>query len=45
VDWDRRLLMQCFGALVALAMVFAAIGFVEWVTRDVLFNPKVNRTN
>ena len=45
VDWDRRLLMQCFGALVALAMVFAAIGFVEWVTRDVLFNPKVIRTN
>jgi O-antigen ligase len=45
VDWDRRLLLQCFGALVALAMVFAGIGFVEWATRDVLFNPKVIRTN
>src|SRR4029079_10087881 len=45
VDWDRRLLSQCFAALVARAMVFAAIGFVEWVTRDVLFNPKVIRTN
>ena len=45
VDWDRRLLMQCFGALVGLALAFAAIGFVEWVTRDVLFNPKVIRTN
>jgi O-antigen ligase len=45
VDWDRRLLMQCFAALVGLAMVFAGIGFVEWATREVLFNPKVIRTN
>jgi O-antigen ligase len=26
-------------------MVFAGIGFVEWITREVLFNPKVIRTN
>jgi O-antigen ligase len=45
VDWDRRLLLHCFFALVALAMVFAGIGFVEWATREVLFNPKVIRTN
>jgi O-antigen ligase len=45
VDWDRRLLVQCFAALLGLAMVFAGIGFVEWVTREVLFNPKVIRTN
>jgi O-antigen ligase len=44
-EWDRRLLLQCFAALVGLAMVFAGIGFVEWITREVLFNPKVIRTN
>jgi O-antigen ligase len=45
VEWDRRLLAACFGVLVGLALVFAGIGFVEWATREVLFNPKVIRTN
>jgi O-antigen ligase len=45
VEWDARLLRACFGVLLGLALVFAAIGFVEFATREVLFNPKVIRTN
>ncbi|HLM50006.1 MAG TPA: O-antigen ligase family protein, partial [Solirubrobacteraceae bacterium] len=45
VRWDRTLAVRCFGVLVGLALAFAAIGFVEYATREVLFNPKVIRTN
>ncbi len=45
LEWTPRLLAQCFGVLVALALVFAAIGFVEYQTRHLLLNPKVIASN
>ncbi len=45
VAWSRRLLLQCLGVLVALALAFVAIGFVEYATRTLLLNPKVISSN
>jgi O-antigen ligase len=41
VAWTTRLALQCLGVLVALAVVFVAIGFWEYHTRHLLLNPKV----
>ena len=40
-----RLTVACLGVLVVLALVFAAIGFVEYATRHLLLNPKVIASN
>jgi O-antigen ligase len=45
VAWTRRLLLSCLGVAVALALVFAGIGFVEYSARELLFNPKVINSN
>jgi O-antigen ligase len=45
VAWTRRLALQVLGALAALALVFAAVGFVEYATRHLLLNPKVIAAN
>jgi O-antigen ligase len=45
VRWDARLALRCLGVLVALAVAFAAIGWVEYATRHVLLNPKVVASN
>ena len=45
IDWSPRLLRAGFGVLVALALAFAAIGFVEYATRQLLLNPKVIASN
>ncbi len=45
LHWSPRLLGQSFAVLVGLALIFAAIGFVEYATREVLFNPKVIASN
>ena len=45
VDWTPRLLMQCLGVVVALAVVFVAIGYVEYSRRQLLLNPKVIASN
>jgi O-antigen ligase len=45
VEWSRDLALRCLGVLVALAVVFAGIGFVEYATRHVLLNPKVIASN
>ncbi len=45
VDWRRELVLRCLGVLVALALLFAGIGFVEYATRTLLFNPKVISSN
>ncbi len=45
VDWSRALLVRCLAVLVALALVFVGIGFVEYATRTLLFNPKVISSN
>src|SRR3954468_9538748 len=43
--WTRRLVVQVLGVLVALAVVFACIGFVEYATRHLFLNPKVIASN
>jgi len=45
IDWSPRLLKAGFGVLVALALAFAAVGFVEYATRRLLLNPKVIASN
>jgi O-antigen ligase len=41
LPWRRAPLRYLFGLLAAMAVVFAAIGVFQWVTRDVFWNPKV----
>ena len=45
VEWSPRLLRAGLGVLVVLALAFAAVGFVEYATRTLLFNPKVIASN
>ena len=45
VEWSPRLLRAGFALLVGLALVFAAVGFVEYATRRLLLNPKVIASN
>jgi O-antigen ligase len=46
VRWSRRLLLQALGVTVALALLFAAVGFVEWATgRLLISNEKVLAAN
>ena len=39
--WTRRLLLACAGAAIALAIVFAGVGFVEYYRKALFLNPKV----
>src|SRR4029078_9405901 len=41
----RRLTVACMAVLVALALAFAGIGFVEYATRHLFLNPKVIASN
>jgi putative inorganic carbon (HCO3(-)) transporter len=41
LPWSRRWLTALYGELVLMALVFAAVGVYQWVTRDVFWNPKV----
>ena len=44
--WTRRLLLQALGVTVGLALLFAAVGFVEWATgRLLISNEKVLAAN
>jgi O-antigen ligase len=45
VRWSRRLVVQCFGLAVVLALLFAGIGFWEYATRQLLWNRKVIESN
>jgi putative inorganic carbon (HCO3(-)) transporter len=45
VDWTPRLAGQCLAVLLALAVVFVGIGFVEYSQRELLLNPKVISSN
>jgi O-antigen ligase len=45
IRWTRRLAVQVLGVLTALALAFAAVGFVEYGTRHLLLNPKVIASN
>jgi putative inorganic carbon (HCO3(-)) transporter len=39
--WDRRQLTRCLGVTVALAVLFACIGYVEYATKSLLLNPSL----
>jgi putative inorganic carbon (HCO3(-)) transporter len=41
VRWTRELLLRCLAVAVALAVVFAGIGFVEYARKQLFLNPKV----
>jgi len=45
LDWGPRTVAAAFCVLVALALVFTGIGFVEWQLRELLLNPKVIASN
>jgi O-antigen ligase len=39
--WDRELLTRCLGVTVALAVLFACVGYVEYATKSLLLNPSL----
>ena len=41
VRWTRELILGCLGVAVALAVVFAGVGFVEYYRKALFLNPKV----
>jgi O-antigen ligase len=45
VEWSRALLLRCLLVAVALAVVFAGIGFVEYERKSLFLNPKVVAAN
>jgi O-antigen ligase len=45
VRWTPELLLRCLGVAVALAVVFAGIGFVEYARKELFLNPKVVAAN
>jgi putative inorganic carbon (HCO3(-)) transporter len=45
VEWTSRLLRLCLGLLVGLALVFSAIGCVEYATKHIFLNPKLLASN
>jgi O-antigen ligase len=45
VRWTRSLLARCLGVAVALAVLFAGVGFVEYYRKSLFLNPKVVAAN
>jgi O-antigen ligase len=45
VHWTRRLLLRCLAVAVALAVLFAGVGFVEYYRKSLFLNPKVVAAN
>jgi O-antigen ligase len=45
VRWTRELLLACLAIAVALAVLFAGIGFVEYYRKHLFLNPKVVAAN
>jgi O-antigen ligase len=45
VEWTRELLLRCLAIVVALAVVFAGIGFIEYSRKSLFLNPKVVAAN
>jgi O-antigen ligase len=44
-NWTRRLAINCLVVATVLALAFVAIGFVEYATRHLFWNPKVIASN
>jgi O-antigen ligase len=45
VEWTRELLLRCLGIAVALAVLFAGVGFIEYARKSLFLNPKVVAAN
>ncbi len=45
VRWTKELVLACLGVAVALAVVFAGVGFVEYARKELFLNPKVVAAN
>jgi putative inorganic carbon (HCO3(-)) transporter len=45
LPWSRPGLQLLYGLFAAMAVVFAAVGVYQWVTRDIFWNPKVDVGN
>jgi len=45
VEWTLQLAHRCLLVLLALAVVFVGVGFVEYSRRELLLNPKVISSN
>ncbi len=45
VGWTRELLLRCLAITVALAVIFAGVGFVEYVRKSLFLNPRVVAAN
>jgi O-antigen ligase len=45
VRWTRQLLLRCLAVAVALAVLFAGVGFIEYYRKALLLNPKVVAAN
>lgn len=45
VRWTRELVLACLGVAVALAVVFAGVGFIEYFRKELFLNPKVVAAN
>jgi O-antigen ligase len=43
--WTRQLMLVCLGVAVGLAVLFAAVGFVEYFRKSLFLNPKVVAAN
>ncbi len=43
--WSPRLVRSCLRVVVLLALVFAAVGFVEYATKTIILNPKLIAAN
>jgi O-antigen ligase len=44
-NWTRRLAINCLALATLLALTFVGIGFVEYATRHLFWNPKVIASN
>jgi len=45
VRWTRQLLLRCLGLLVAVAVLLAGVGFVEYYRKSLFLNPKLVAAN
>jgi O-antigen ligase len=45
VRWTRELILGCLAVAVALAVVFAGVGFIEYYRKTLFLNPKVVASN
>jgi O-antigen ligase len=45
VRWTRALLARCLGVAVALAVLFAGVGFAEYYRKSLFLNPKIVAAN